>query len=105
MGVELSTPLLYLLLNDHTLHESRFGYSRERCGVCSVLLCGTAERSCALHVSAVSCGITMLEGLTQNDLMHALRQAWIDEQVPQCGQAKFSLPRMGFKGARISLSR
>jgi aerobic-type carbon monoxide dehydrogenase small subunit (CoxS/CutS family) len=50
-----------------------------------VLIDGAAVRSCVLPVSAVSGAITTLEGLAQNGALHPLQQAWIDEQVPQCG--------------------
>ena len=50
-----------------------------------MLIDGAAVRSCVLPVSAVSGAITTLEGLAQNGALHPLQQAWIDEQVPQCG--------------------
>jgi aerobic-type carbon monoxide dehydrogenase small subunit (CoxS/CutS family) len=51
-----------------------------------VLIKGEAIRSCTRAVSSVAgAEITTLEGLAQNGVLHPLQQAWIDEQVPQCG--------------------
>ena len=56
-----------------------------QCGACTVLINGEAVRSCILPASAARGEITTLEGLAQNGKLHPLQQAWIDEQVPQCG--------------------
>jgi aerobic-type carbon monoxide dehydrogenase small subunit (CoxS/CutS family) len=50
-----------------------------------VIIDGAAVRSCILPASAVKSEITTLEGLSSNGRLHPLQQAWIDEQVPQCG--------------------
>jgi aerobic-type carbon monoxide dehydrogenase small subunit (CoxS/CutS family) len=80
-----STPLLYVLRNDLALQGPRFGCGLGQCGACTVLVNGVATRSCVVPVSAVKGGITTLEGLANNGKLHPLQQAWIDEQVPQCG--------------------
>lgn len=85
VDVEPSTPLLYVLRNDLALRGPRFGCGLGQCGACTVLIDGVAVRSCVLPASAVSGAITTLEGLAQNGELHPLQQAWIDEQVPQCG--------------------
>jgi aerobic-type carbon monoxide dehydrogenase small subunit (CoxS/CutS family) len=86
VDVEPSTPLLYVLRNDLDLHGPRFGCGLGQCGACTVLIKGEAVRSCVRAVSAVqNVGITTLEGLAQDGKLHPLQQAWIDEQVPQCG--------------------
>jgi aerobic-type carbon monoxide dehydrogenase small subunit (CoxS/CutS family) len=85
VDVEPSTPLLYVLRNDLALRGPRFGCGLGQCGACTVLIDGAAVRSCVLPVSAASGAITTLEGLAQNGTLHPLQQAWIDEQVPQCG--------------------
>jgi len=85
VDVEPSTPLLYVLRNDLALRGPRFGCGLGQCGACTVLIEGTAVRSCVLPVSAVNGAITTLEGLAPNGTLHPLQQAWIDEQVPQCG--------------------
>jgi aerobic-type carbon monoxide dehydrogenase small subunit (CoxS/CutS family) len=85
VDVDPSTPLLYVLRNDLNLHGPRFGCGLGQCGVCSVLIDGAAVRSCLLPVSAVSGKITTLEGLAKDGRLDPVQQAWIDEQVPQCG--------------------
>jgi aerobic-type carbon monoxide dehydrogenase small subunit (CoxS/CutS family) len=93
----LDTPLLYVLHNELHLHGPRFGCGLAQCGACSVLLDGKEIRSCVTPVAAVSGReITTLEGLpalwakergtaSAVPALHPLQQAWIDEQVPQCG--------------------
>jgi len=86
VDVEPSTPLLYVLRNDLDLSGPRFGCGLGQCGACTVLIKGEAVRSCIRPVSQVQNDeITTLEGLAQNGKLHPLQQAWIDEQVPQCG--------------------
>ena len=86
VDVDPSTPLLYVLRNDLDLHGPRFGCGLGQCGACTVLVKGEAVRSCVRPVSSVEgVEITTLEGLARNGVLHPLQQAWIDEQVPQCG--------------------
>ena len=85
VDVEPSTPLLYVLRNDLGLKGPRFGCGLAQCGVCTVLVDGAAIRSCVTPVSGVSGEITTLEGLSPDGRLDPLQQAWIDEQVPQCG--------------------
>ena len=85
VDIDPSTPLLYVLRNDLGLRGPRFGCGLGQCGACTVIVDGTAMRSCTLPVSQVTSEITTLEGLSQNGSLDALQQAWIDEQVPQCG--------------------
>ena len=85
VDVESSTPLLYILRNDLDLHGPRFGCGLGQCGACTVLINGTATRSCVTSVSAVKGEITTLEGLAVDGKLDPVQQAWIDEQVPQCG--------------------
>ena len=80
-----STPLLYVLRNDLGLRGPRFGCGLGQCGACSVIVDGVAVRSCTMPVSQVRGQITTLEGLAKNGALDPLQQAWIDEQVPQCG--------------------
>ena len=83
--VDPATPLLYVLRNDLNLRGPRFGCGLAQCGSCTVLIDGVAVRSCVMPVSAVTSEITTLEGLSKDGELHPLQQAWIDEQVPQCG--------------------
>jgi len=86
LDVDLSTPLLFVLRNDIGLQGPRFGCGLGQCGACTVIIKGEAVRSCIRPVSSVQgANITTLEGLAQNGVLHPVQQAWIDEQVPQCG--------------------
>lgn len=85
VDVEPSTPLLYILRNDLGLEGPRFGCGLGQCGACTVIINGLAVRSCVTPCSAVKGKIITLEGLAQGGVLHPLQQAWIDEQVPQCG--------------------
>jgi aerobic-type carbon monoxide dehydrogenase small subunit (CoxS/CutS family) len=85
LDVDPSTPLLYILRNDLGLQGPHFGCGLGQCGACTVIVNGATIRSCVTPVSAVKSEITTLEGLAQEGKLHPLQQAWIDEQVPQCG--------------------
>src|SRR3954467_5536654 len=85
VDVEPNTPLLYILRNDLGLQGPRFGCGLGQCGACKVIINGVAVPSCVTPVSSVKGEITTLEGLAANGKLHPLQQAWIDEQVPQCG--------------------
>jgi aerobic-type carbon monoxide dehydrogenase small subunit (CoxS/CutS family) len=83
--VEPSTPLLYVLRNDLGLHGPKFGCGLGQCGSCTVIIEGVATRSCVTPVGSVKGEITTLEGLATGGRLHPVQQAWIEEQVPQCG--------------------
>jgi len=85
VDVEPSTPLLYVLRNDLGLQGPRFGCGLGQCGACAVIINGAAVRSCVTPVSTVRAEITTLEGLAPQGTLHPIQQAWVDEQVPQCG--------------------
>ena len=85
LDIDPSTPLLYILRNDLDLQGPRFGCGLGQCGACTVIVNGAAVRSCVTPVSSVKGEITTLEGIAKGDRLHPLQQAWIDEQVPQCG--------------------
>ena len=85
VDIDESTPLLYVLRNDLDLRGPRFGCGLAQCGACTVLVDGVAVRSCVLPAAQVSGEITTLEGLSKDGQLDPLQQAWIDEQVPQCG--------------------
>ncbi len=80
-----STPLLYILRNDLNLQGPHFGCGLGQCGACTVLINGAAQNSCILPVGSVKSEVTTLEGLASNGKIHPVQQAWIEEQVPQCG--------------------
>jgi isoquinoline 1-oxidoreductase alpha subunit len=97
VSASLDTPLLYVLHNELHLHGPRFGCGLAQCGACSVLLDGKEIRSCVTPVAAISGkSVTTLEGLpalwakergtaSAAPALHPLQQAWIEQQVPQCG--------------------
>ncbi len=85
VDVEPSTRLLYVLRNDLGLRGPRFGCGLGQCGACTVIIDGVATRSCVTPTSRVRGEITTLEGLAKDGTLDPVQQAWIDEQVPQCG--------------------
>ena len=85
VDIDPSTRLLYVLRNDLGLRGPRFGCGLGQCGACTVIINGVATRSCVTPTSRVKGEITTLEGLAKDGTLHPVQQAWIDEQVPQCG--------------------
>jgi aerobic-type carbon monoxide dehydrogenase small subunit (CoxS/CutS family) len=85
VDIEPATPLLYILRNDLGLLGPRFGCGLGQCGACTVIVNGSAIRSCITPAGSVKAEITTLEGLGKSGKLHPIQQAWIDEQVPQCG--------------------
>jgi aerobic-type carbon monoxide dehydrogenase small subunit (CoxS/CutS family) len=85
VDVDPTTPLLYVLRNDLGLHGPRFGCGLAQCGACTVIVDGVAIRSCITPAGQVQGEVTTLEGLAKDGKLHPLQQAWVEEQVPQCG--------------------
>ena len=84
--VEPDTPLLYVLRNDLQLNGPKFGCGLAQCGACTVIMDGTAIRSCVTPVSrAVGRQVVTLEGLGTEGRLHPIQQAFIEEQAAQCG--------------------
>jgi len=85
VDVDPDTPLLWVLRDNLKLTGTKFGCGIAQCGACTVHLDGKAQRTCVLPVQAVGDqAITTIEGIS-TDRGHPVQQAWIDEQVPQCG--------------------
>ena len=85
ISVPPETPLLWVLRDTLDLPGTKFGCGAGLCGACTVHVEGAAMRSCSTPVSqVVGKSITTIEGLSANGL-HVLQQAWIKEEVPQCG--------------------
>ena len=78
-------PLLWYLRDHAGLPGAKFGCGAGICGACTVLVDGRATRSCVLAVRALAGrSVTTIEGIGRNGL-HPVQQAWIDEEVAQCG--------------------
>jgi len=78
-------PLLWAIRDIVGLTGTKFGCGIAQCGACTVHLEGNPIRSCSVPVSAAANkNITTIEGLSDNN-SHPVQQAWIKEQVPQCG--------------------
>jgi len=85
VDVAPDTPLLWVLRDNLGLNGTKFGCGIGQCGACSVHLDGEVARSCQLPVSALAGReITTIEGLSEEG-DHPVQEAWIAEQVPQCG--------------------
>ena len=86
VDVEPDTPLLWVLRDTLGLTGTKFGCGIAECGACTVHVDGRAVRSCVLPVSRVDgASVTTIEGLAPASGHHPVQQAWIDQQVPQCG--------------------
>src|SRR5688572_19517502 len=86
VAVDPDTPLLYILRNDLELNGPKFGCGLQQCGACMVLIDGMAHPSCMIPVSVVAGHeVTTIEGLTKNDKLHPVQEAFIEEQAAQCG--------------------
>jgi isoquinoline 1-oxidoreductase alpha subunit len=79
-------PLLWVLRDVLNLTGTKFGCGVAACGACTVQVDGQAVRSCVTPVSSVAGkSIRTIEGLGTAEAPHALQQAWVQHQVPQCG--------------------
>jgi nicotinate dehydrogenase subunit A len=86
VDVDPQCPLLYVLRDNLSLNNPRFGCGLGQCGACTVLLDGRAVRSCMLPASrAVGKEIVTLEGLATAGNPHPVQTAFIEEQTFQCG--------------------
>jgi isoquinoline 1-oxidoreductase subunit alpha len=85
VNVPVDTPLLWVIRDTIGLTGTKYGCGKALCGACTVHVDGLAVRSCVTPVSAVvGKEIVTIEGLSHN-LEHPVQQAWIAEDVPQCG--------------------
>lgn len=79
------TPLLYVLREELGFTGTKYGCGEGMCGACTVLLAGTARRSCQIPVSAAAGKpITTIEGLEKNGALHPVQQAFLDAGAFQC---------------------
>lgn len=103
IAASADTPLLYVLRGELGVMTPKFGCGLAQCGACSVLLGGEEVRSCITPVSMVGDKeVTTVDGLPARwaaqkglspdpDRLHPVQQAWVDEQVPQCGICQFGM--------------
>ena len=85
VDVEPDTPLLWVIRDILNLTGTKYGCGIQQCGACTVLIKGRTVRSCGVTIEEVAGKeITTIEGLSE-DNSHPVQQAWIAEQVPQCG--------------------
>jgi nicotinate dehydrogenase subunit A len=86
VDAEPDTPLLYVLRNDLELNGAKFGCGLAQCGACTVVVNGTAVRSCVTPIGRLGqAEITTIEGLGTVEKPHPLQTAFIEEQAAQCG--------------------
>ncbi|MGY4310114.1 isoquinoline 1-oxidoreductase alpha subunit [Bradyrhizobium sp. USDA 4369] len=86
LDVEPDTPLLWAIRENAGLTGTKYGCGIAQCGACTVHLDGAAVRSCGVTVSeAAGKQITTIEGLGNESGLHKVQQAWLENDVPQCG--------------------
>ena len=87
VDVAPETPLLWVLRDSLDLVGTKFGCGIGMCGACTIHLNGNPVRGCQTPVSAVGTQrITTIEGLAAaTGALHPLQQAWVEQDVPQCG--------------------
>ena len=86
VNVDSDTPLLWVIRDTLGYTGTKFGCGRGLCGACTIHLDGEAIRSCVTSIDMVedNSEITTIEGLSE-DNPHPIQQAWLEEDVPQCG--------------------
>lgn len=81
-----NTPLLWVLRDNLSLTGTKYGCGVAQCGACTVHLDGAPVRSCSTPVSTIgNKKVTTIEGISSGETLHPVQQAWMDENVPQCG--------------------
>ena len=84
---DADTPLMWVIRDHLRLTGTKFGCGIGQCGACTVHVDGAAQRSCITPVATIDGRtITTIEGLAPSaDALHAVQQAWLEHDVPQCG--------------------
>jgi isoquinoline 1-oxidoreductase alpha subunit len=86
VNIDPDTPLLWVIREWVGLTGTKYGCGMAQCGACTVHVDGVAVRSCSFPARAAEGKqITTIEGLATKGALHAVQQAWIEHDVPQCG--------------------
>jgi isoquinoline 1-oxidoreductase alpha subunit len=85
IDAEAEMPLLWALRDLAGIKGPKFGCGIAACGACTVLVDGRPVRSCVLPVGQVEGAVTTIEGIAGESGLHPVQEAWIAEQVAQCG--------------------
>ena len=105
VDIEPDVPLLWVLRDVLQLTGTKFGCGIAACGACTVHVDGQPLRSCVTPVAAVAGRrVTTIESLAQGGKLHALQEAWIAEQVPQCVHLDSSTTGTGTQHSAFSIS-
>jgi isoquinoline 1-oxidoreductase subunit alpha len=78
-------PLLWALRDLAGILGPKFGCGVAACGACTALIDGQPVRACVMPVGSVAGDVTTIEGLAVDGRLHPVQEAWIEEQVAQCG--------------------
>jgi len=86
LDIEPDTPLLWALRDTLGMTGTKFGCGIAACGACTVLVNDRPVRSCMFPIAQVDgAHVTTIEGLAADGTLNPVQQAWLDQQVPQCG--------------------
>ena len=85
VGDDMDMPLLWVLRDIAGLKGTKYGCGIGSCGACTVHIDGEPTRSCQTLLGDIDGEIITIEGISNGEQLHAVQQAWIDQQVPQCG--------------------
>ena len=86
LDVDPEMPLLWAIRDHLGLTGTKYSCGISLCGACTVHIDGRAVKSCVTDMGAVQGrSVTTIEGLAQNGILHKVQQAWLDEEVAQCG--------------------
>lgn len=86
VDAEAETPLLWVLRDTLGLTGTKYGCGIAQCGACTVLIDGQAVRSCQMPLDSVGTAeIRTIEAIEQDPVGHKVVEAWVAQQVPQCG--------------------